>query len=225
MKTLQQILSILGLCLALFVSAQSLPQGFEKIEDVLPDVVLELRYAGTNNFMGRQVRGYASPKVVLTTATLVALKQAQQYFSEKGLGIKLFDGYRPQKAVDDFVAWAKIEFDTLTKSNYYPKIAKNRLFEAGYIAHRSGHSRGSTIDITLVYTRGPRCGEELDMGSPWDFFGPISWVDSPEINATQKANRLLLLNIMTRCGFRSYSKEWWHFTLNNEPFPDTYFDF
>ena len=129
------------------------------------------------------------------------------------------------KAVNDFMQWATKPGDTLTKRQYYPDLAKSTLFEAGYIAERSGHSRGSTVDITLIYRQGPRKGQALDMEGPWDFFGPRSWFTHPELLPEQKRNRTLLKDIMQKHGFRPYSKEWWHFTLDNEPFPDTYFDF
>ncbi len=203
----------------------TLPEGFSNIDDYLPDLVVELRYATDQNFMGRKVVGYDQPKVVLTTDCLKALKEVQKELYTIGLGLKLFDGYRPQKAVNYFMQWATQAGDTLTKRQYYPDLAKSTLFEAGYIAERSGHSRGSTVDITLIYRQGPRKGQALDMGGPWDFFGPRSWFAHPELLPEQKRNRTLLKDIMQKHGFRPYSKEWWHFTLDNEPFPDTYFDF
>lgn len=205
--------------------AQEIPKGFASIASVVPTVAIEMRYSTTENFMGRVVAGYQQPKAVLTQPTLAALQKAQAKFKTYGLGIKLFDGYRPQKAVNDFVKWSKNPADTIHKKQYYPNTRKAVLFELGYIAKRSGHSRGSTVDITLVYLEGEQKGKEVDMGGPWDFFGPISWIESGLISPQQKVNRQLLQSIMKASGFRSYSKEWWHFTLVNEPYPDTYFDF
>ena len=140
-----------------------------------------------------------------------------------GLGLLVFDAYRPQQAVDDFVAWSKDLNDTKTKSTYYPRIPKEFLFSQGYIAERSGHSRGSTVDLTIVSKNAPF--QQLDMGTGFDFFGPESWPDYAEIFPQQRANRLLLQNIMVKYGFNPYPQEWWHFTLKNEPFPNTYFNF
>ena len=139
-----------------------------------------------------------------------------------GLGLKLFDGYRPQRAVDHFVRWAKIPGDTLMKAQFYPNIPKSELFKKHYISTHSGHSRGSSIDVTLIDFN--TC-EELDMGSPYDFFGQESWVNYQDITEAQKNNRQLLQGIMLKHNFRNYPKEWWHFTLRWEPFPKTYFDF
>ena len=207
------------------LTAQNPPSGFSKMECYLPNSSVALRYATTDNFMGRVVPGYENPTVVLSTPALVALQKVQKEVEKLGFQIKVYDGYRPQKAVTAFVHWAAAAKDTIRKSSYYPNILKNELFDRGYIARKSGHSRGSTVDITLVHISGPRKGEEIDMGSPWDFFGPISWVDSPLITETQQENRQLLQRVMIANGFRPYSKEWWHFTLEKEPFPTTYFDF
>lgn len=225
MKKGSQYLIVILLAVGPYLTAQDIPSGFDKIERYLPDIHLELRYATTDNFMGRVVPGYENPTVVLSTQTLVALQKAQKELKALGFQIKLYDGYRPQKAVTAFMNWAAAQNDTIRKSSYYPNIPKSELFDRGYIARKSGHSRGSTIDISLVYSTGARKGEEIDMGSPWDFFGSISWIDSPLINETQRANRQLLQRIMTANGFRPYSKEWWHFTLEKEPFLNTYFDF
>lgn len=225
MKKNQSPFFLYTICFIQSVLAQNIPKGFASIENMLPSMVLELRYGTTENFMGRVVDGYQQPKAVLTQPTLAALQKAQSQFKKHGLGIKLFDGYRPQRAVNDFVAWSKQSNDTLKKAYYYPALPKDTLFDAGYIAKRSGHSRGSTVDITLIHLEGSVKGTEVDMGSPWDFFGPISWTDSPEINDEQRTHRKLLQSVMIESGFRPYAKEWWHFTLNNEPFPNTYFNF
>ena len=201
------------------------PKGFAPIATTIPNLQFELRYATANNFTGRPVRGYANIAIVLSRHALNALAAAQKDFNAMGMGLKLYDGYRPQKAVDEFVAWSKRLNDTLRKQQYYPKVPKSELFTRGYIAAKSGHSRGSTVDVGLVYLEGPKKGEEVDMGSPWDFFGPISWSTDTTITVAQQNNRKLLAKILMQHGFKPYSKEWWHFTLKEEPFPDTYFDF
>lgn len=206
-------------------NAQAVPQGFGQIADYLPRLQLELRYAGSDNFTGRPINGYQQPKKVLTIKTLVALQKVQRELSQNGMGLKLFDGYRPQRAVNDFIAWSLDPADTLTKAQYYPSLPKDELFDRGYIAKRSGHSRGSTVDLTIVYTAGVNHGKEVDMGSPWDFFGSISWFETAQISSEQMAQRRFLQEIMVSNGFRPYAKEWWHFTLEEEPFPNTYFDF
>jgi D-alanyl-D-alanine dipeptidase len=205
--------------------AQEIPAGFSRIDSVLQEVVLELRYASANNFTGRRVKGYDPPKKVLSTAALRALKRVQDSLMHLGLGLKIFDGYRPQRAVNHFMEWAKISQDTLAKAAFYPDESKDSLFLKGYIAERSGHSRGSTVDLTLIYRSGSRFGEELDMGGSYDFFGIQSATDYDQISPTQKRNRRLLLEVMTHFGFVNYAKEWWHYTLKDEPFAHTYFDF
>ena len=208
-----------------FCKYESLPSGFDRIHDHVPDLIIALRYASPQNFMGRIVTGYEQPKMVLTTPTLLALKRAQDEFKQRGYGLKLFDGYRPQRAVDHFVRWATVLDDTLNKSRYYPHLSKDKLFELGYIAARSGHSRGSTIDVTLVFTEGKNTGMEVDMGSTWDFFGHESNFYFEDLTAQQQYHRTLLREVMMRHGFKPYNKEWWHFTLKDEPFPLDYFDF
>jgi D-alanyl-D-alanine dipeptidase len=201
------------------------PKGFAPIATTIPNLQFELLYATANNFTGRPVRGYTNIAKVLSRPALNALAAAQKDFNAMGMGLKLYDGYRPQKAVDEFVAWSKRLNDTLRKQQYYPKVPKSELFIRGYIAAKSGHSRGSTVDVGLVYLEGPKKGEEVDMGSPWDFFGPISWATDTTITVAQQNNRKLLAKILMQHGFKPYTKEWWHFTLKEEPFPDTYFDF
>ena len=206
------------------ISAQ-IPAGFGYIADEIPDIVLEIRYAGKENFMGRIVNGYTSSKAVLTKEALSALKKAQAEFNQLGYCIKLFDAYRPQRAVDDFMRWIKAENDTLMKQFYYPDLNKDELVPLGFIAEKSGHSRGSTLDVSLLYLKGDRKGQEVDMGGSWDFFGIRSHYDYPEISLEQKENRALLQKIMIKYGFVPYAEEWWHFTLENEPFPTDYFNF
>ena len=219
------ICCFLALLLSHAITGQKIPKGFASVKSAIPSIIIDLRYGTTENFTGRIVDGYQKPKAVLTQSTLTALRNAQLKFESYGVGIKLFDGYRPQKAVNDFIAWSNDINDTLQKATYYPNINKVELFDRGYIARRSGHSRGSTVDITLVYTTGKNKGKEVDMGGTWDFFGTRSWIESKEISLQQQSNRELLQMVMKAAGFRPYSKEWWHFTLVKEPFPETYFDF
>lgn len=211
--------------LTLFPAASqenTLPNGFVFLDEVIPDISLEVRYAGENNFMGIVVAGYISPKVVLTTQAAQALKQVQRELKTLGYCIKAFDGYRPQRAVNHFISWAKISGDTLMKKQFYPDVDKKDLFNLGYISSRSGHSRGSTIDLTIINAR---TGEEVDMGGPYDFFGELSHHNYKDISKVQKTNRQLLKMAMMKYGFQPYAKEWWHYTFQPEPFPETYFDF
>ena len=189
---------------------------------VVPHVQYEIRYCGSNNFTGKPIPGYEKATALLTAEAAAALRQVSKDLNEKGYYIKVFDAYRPQLAVDRFVEWAQNPEDTLAKSEFYPEIDKKNLFRLNYIASRSGHSRGSTVDLTLV---DKSTGKELDMGSPYDFFGPVSHHGSTEISKKQQKNRLLLKNAMETAGFKALQEEWWHYSLNNEPYPDTYFDF
>ena len=199
-----------------------LPEGFVYVTDVIPDIKMELHYITVNNFVGRPIEGYEKTKLILTLNATQALKKVQDELETKGYCIKVYDAYRPQRAVNHFMRWAKDLNDTINKQRFYPDVKKQDLFKEEYIATRSGHSRGSTLDITIIDNN---TNEELDMGSPYDFFGEASWVNYQDITALQKANREVLQTVMIKHGFRNYPKEWWHFTLQNEPFPDTYFDF
>ena len=183
---------------------------------------LELRYFSEQNFVGRQIPGYESNKAILTRKAANALLLAQRDFIQLGYKIKIFDAYRPQTAVDFFVNWASDLQDLKNKSEYYPNVEKSNLFSEGYIAARSGHSRGSAVDLTLVDLES---GQEIDMGSPWDFFDPISWPTSEKVTKQQRAHRRLLAATMQKHGFASIKEEWWHFYLVDEPFPNTYFQF
>jgi zinc D-Ala-D-Ala dipeptidase len=202
--------------------ALALPEGFVHLSESVPLAREEARYATADNFVGRSVDGYRCARVVLSRPAAEALAGVARELAPFGLGIKVFDGYRPQAAVDDFVRWAADLGNQGTKPRYYPGVAKEHLFRDGYIAAKSGHSRGSTVDLTLVNLAD---GAELSMGTPFDFFGPESWPDHPGIPAAERAHRLLLRQVMTRHGFRPLKEEWWHFTLENEPYPDRYFNF
>lgn len=187
----------------------------------VPGLVVEMRYAGSNNFVGRPIAGYAAPRCLLTLAAATALAAAQSDLARQGYGLKAFDCYRPARAVADFVAWATDAADTRMKAEFYPAVDKRDLLRLGYIAARSAHSRGSTIDLTLVRSAD---GREVDMGTPFDWFGPESAPGWRRLTAGQSAGRRHLRGAMIRAGFAPYPQEWWHFTLRGEPYPNTSFD-
>lgn len=214
------------------------------IGDVDPSIRLDMRYATSHNFVGERIVGYRSPVCLLTRPAARALGRAQASLPA-GLTLKVYDCYRPQRAVDHFVRWARDLGDQRMKAEFYPRVDKSRLFADGYIAERSGHSRGSTVDLTIVRTSAPaperyRRGERLrdcaapkarrfgddslDMGTGYDCFDTRSHTLDPRIRGRQRANRLLLKRTMSRAGFENYANEWWHYTLRDEPFPDRYFD-
>ena len=207
------------------IAQAKLPPGFVDVVEVIPSILVDLRYLTNANFVGRPVNGYEKSRCILTKEAAAALKRVQDELVRHQLGLKVFDAYRPQRAVNHFVRWSQDETDQQTKEMFYPHVAKRDLFREGYIAARSSHSRGSTLDLTIVSIGEGDANNELDMGTPFDFFGQESWIDSAKLNPQQRANRLLLRELMTKHGFRPYDKEWWHFTLIDEPFPDTYFDF
>lgn len=206
-------------------SLGGLPKGFVYLDAMVPDLRLDLRYAGSHNFVGEPIDGYRKQRCILTREAAEALRKVQEELRPFGLGLKVFDCYRPQMAVDHFVRWARDLGDIRMKQEFYPDVEKKDLFRDGYIAAKSGHSRGGTVDLTIVSLAGEDAGRELDMGSGFDFFGRPSWPDNPEIAASARAHRLLLRQVMEKHGFRPYAQEWWHFTLKNEPWPDTYFNF
>ena len=198
-----------------------LPQNFVYVRDIIPDVLEEIRYAGSHNFMGRPADGYGAARAVLTLPAALALKKAAAYFAGKSLHLLIYDAYRPQRAVDDFVRWAQDENDTVGKAEFYPTLEKRELFPRGYIARRSGHSRGSTVDLTLTDAK----ETPLDMGGEFDWFSPISAHEYAYLTVEQKENRRLLKDGIEDAGFEAYSEEWWHYRLKDEPYPETYFDF
>ncbi len=206
----------------IFIEAKELQKGFVYIKDEIPNIQLEMRYYSQNNFIGGRIDGYLKPTAILSKEATSALKKVQKELNSFGLGLKIFDAYRPQKAVDHFVRWGRDLQATKMKDEYYPTVEKKNLFKEGYIAEKSGHSRGSTVDLTIVDLDS---SVELDMGSSFDFFGKRSWVRYQNITPQQRANRMLLNAVMLRYGFKSYSQEWWHFTLKNEPYANRYFDF
>ena len=205
-----------------FFSYAQLPNGFVYVKDSIPDLDVELRYYSVNNFVGDTIDGYHSNKLILTIQTVEALKLIQEELQQQNLCLKVYDGYRPQQAVNHFMRWAKNLNDTINKQQFYPHVENRYLFKEEYIASRSGHSKGSTLDLTII---DGNTGIPLDMGSAYDFFGQESWVNYEAISKEQKQNRQLLQTVMLKHNFRNYPKEWWHFTLRWEPFPNTYFDF
>lgn len=218
----RQLAVWLMLIVAAFEAA-ALPPGFVYVDEEIPDVIVDLRYRGADNFLGQAVAGYQGQRAILSREATNALAAVQAELRPFGLGIKIFDAYRPQRAVDHFVRWAKDVDDRRMQARHYPHVDKRDLFREDYIAERSGHSRGSTLDLTLVSLTPPH--DALEMGTIFDYFGPESWPTHAALPAQQRANRLLLQSLMLRHGFRLYPREWWHFTLNNEPYPETYFDF
>lgn len=202
--------------------AEGTKYGFVSISEVIPDVILEIRYHSTYNFVGTRVDGYDEPVALLTRQSADSLKVVNDELKEKGYRLKIFDAYRPQCAVDHFVRWAKDVNDTAMKPYFYPELTKDRLFPEDYICLKSGHTRGSTVDLTLFDMK---TGREADMGGTFDYFGDLSHPDCKNVTPEQKSMRMLLRDAMVKHGFKPFDSEWWHFTLDNEPYPDTYFNF
>ena len=223
--------------------ADSMPPGFVHVAEAVPDAILEVRYYSTYNFIGDRIRGYERPTPMLTVEAAKALKAVSDELIPMGYRLKIYDTYRPQRAVDHFVEWSHKADDTRMKRYFYPDLDKTVLFPQGYIAAKSGHSRGSTVDLTLFDMRTEK---EVDMGGTFDWFGREShpdWCGKPEtgeytgefpgktaptgrkINEFQFRNRMLLRSVMLKHGFKAIAEEWWHFTLADEPYPDTYFDY
>ena len=196
--------------------------GFVSVGRQIPDAILEIRYYTTFNFIGDRIDGYEQPVALLTREAALKLKEVSGDLAGKGYRLKIYDAYRPQKSVDHFMRWAKDPADTRMKAYFYPDLDKSVLIPGGYIAERSGHSRGSTVDLTLFDMKAEK---DVDMGSPFDFFGEISHPDYRRITPEQYENRMLLRESMLHRGFRPLAEEWWHFTLEKEPWPDTYFTF
>ncbi len=214
---------ILSLIVTSLLTLQAeIPKSFSYVQEKIPTIELEMRYFGENNFIGSKIDGYFAPKAILTTKATLALVKVQKDLEEFGLGLKIFDAYRPQKAVDHFVRWGLDLSDRKMKAIYYPTVEKRYLFRDGYIAKKSGHSRGSTVDLTIIDLASK---VELDMGSSFDFFGEVSHITASNISSQQRANRMLLHRVMLEHGFKAYAEEWWHFTLKNEPYKKRYFDF
>lgn len=227
-------------------AAGNLPSGFVDAREVIPSLVLDMRYSGIHNFVGARIDGYNAQRCILTRKAAEALAGVQQDLSTFGLSLKVYDCYRPQKAVDHFCGWAADAADAKMKKEFYPTVDKANLFRDGYIAAKSGHSRGSTVDLTVValplkaqeeFAPGDRLYEcylalpkrfgdnGLDMGTGYDCFHELSHPENAQVGGQQRANRFLLRLLMEKHGFAPYDREWWHFTLKGEPFPDVYFDF
>lgn len=198
------------------------PDGFVDAATIVPGLRLDMRYVGAHNFVGRHIDGYEAPVCILTREAAEALARVQADLAPLGLGLKVYDCYRPQRAVAHFARWAADANDQSTKAEFYPNVDKSQLFALGYIAERSGHSRGSTMDLTVINLS---TGAEIDMGSPFDLFDTRSWPTDETVSAAARANRMLLQNAMRAEGFRPLREEWWHFTLEEEPHPETYYDF
>lgn len=223
----------------------SMPASFVALADVAPEIVQEMRYHGEHNFVGRPVAGYDQASCWLTQPAARALAAVAADVAESGYQLKVYDCYRPQRAVDDFVVWAQDPDDDVTRAEFYPRLAKDVLFPQGYILEKSGHTRGSTVDLTLI-PKGAGVSPQwsvgdplvdctapvrqrfpdtsVDMGTGFDCFDPLSATANTKVTARQRANRDVLLDAMTAAGFTNLAEEWWHYTLADEPFPDTYFD-
>jgi D-alanyl-D-alanine dipeptidase len=219
---------------------------FVDVQTVVPSAALDIRYYGDHNFVGTRVDGYLAPKCLLTAPAAEALAGVQAELREFSLSLKIYDCYRPQRAVDHFVRWAGEIEDTKTQAEFYPDVDKRNLFRDGYIAEKSSHSRGSTVDVTIVPAPTPAEGKytpgqplqacylpygrrfddgSIDMGTGYDCFHELSHPGNLKVGQQQRVHRLLLKTMMEKHGFRNYDREWWHFTLRNEPYPATYFDF
>jgi D-alanyl-D-alanine dipeptidase len=195
---------------------------FVFVDHFVPGIRWDAKYATWDNFTGKPVDGYAANRIVGTRALCLALDRARQEAAALGFGLLLWDGYRPQRAVDHFLTWSKLPEDGRTKMRHYPNIERAEMFEQGYVAARSGHSRGSTVDLTLFHLA---TGELVPMGGGHDLMDPLSHHGAEGVTPVEAANRRDLRFIMEACGFTAYACEWWHYTLEHEPYPDTYFDF
>ncbi len=239
------ISSLLFLCTST-TQASSLPNGFVYLKEFAPSILQDIRYAGYHNFVGRPIKGYKTDECILTKQAALALRDVQTELTKSHLSLKVYDCYRPQMAVDDFTAWSKINSQQSMKAEFYPHINKSDFFKLGYVAKKSGHTRGSTVDLSIVsipikqqasYHKGQplvACfmpykiryqDNSIDMGTGFDCFDPATHSDNHAINSVAIKHRQLLRNIMKKYYFIPYSKEWWHFTLKNEPYPNTYFNF
>ena len=226
MKWIKWLCAALACCVALVPAALAAPpddaSGFVLLSEAVPDAILEIRYYSTYNFVGERIDGYEEPVALLTREAAEALRAVSDDLSAQGYRLKIYDAYRPQAAVSHFVRWAQDPSDVRMKPYFYPELDKGVLFDQGYIASRSGHSRGSTVDLTLFDMA---TGKEVDMGGTFDYFGELSHPDYSGVTQEQYDNRMLLRQAMTRHGFKGLSTEWWHFTLADEPYRDTYFTF
>lgn len=219
-KMYQKIIAFISIIFLNFFfcldSHSKTPERFLSITDIDDSIIVDIRYYSENNFVGEKILGYLNPKCILTKEAALALKKVHEDLKKYGFKLRVFDCYRPQKAVDHFVRWSKDLENQKTKKEYYPNVEKKDLFNDGFIAEKSGHSRGSTVDLTI---------DGFDMGTDFDFFDVTSFTNSPAKGRKVLENRRLLKRFMEKYGFENYEKEWWHYTLKKEPFPDQYFDF
>jgi len=237
---LQALAALAAAFCTVAASAQPLPQGFVHLADVAPAIRQDIRYAGSRNFMGRPAAGYHAAECVLTRRAAEALARAQAEIAPRGLTLVVWDCYRPQRAVADFMAWTRDATDQRMRAIYYPRVDKRDLSVQGYLSSRSTHSRGSTVDLGLARSGDAAAGGTgacaephgtriddgvLDFGTAYDCFDTLSHVRAPGIGREAATNRALLAGLMQRHGFRAYAKEWWHFQLRDEPFPTQSFDF
>jgi len=199
-----------------------LPNDFVYLKDIAPTIQQDIKYFTHDNFIGRPLPGYEDSVCILTKPAAEALLNMQKKLNTNGLGLKVFDGYRPQTTVNEFIRWSQDVKDQKMKKYFYPNVNKADFFKLGYIAAKSGHTRGSTVDLTILDLN---TNEELDMGTPFDFMDELSHPSNRSVTTAHYQNRKLLMKLMAEYGFDSIDTEWWHFTLKNEPFPDTYFDF
>jgi D-alanyl-D-alanine dipeptidase len=202
--------------------ARELPEGFVYLDEWVEDSIIDAKYAGNDNFMGRPAVGYEKPLVVASREVAEGCVKAAAILREQGYLLKFYDSYRPQRAVNDFCRWGEDVSDQRRKSIHYPNIEKATMFDDGYVARRSTHTRGCAVDLTLV---DKNTHQELDMGTIFDFMDVSSWPDSDAVTPEQHKNRYILREAMLQCGFAPMVNEWWHFSVDPEPYPDTYFDF
>ena len=201
---------------------QKLPDGFVYVSDFVSNMILDIRYYSANNFVGARIDGYSAPAAILSEEAASALMTAGKEFNSLGYAIKVYDAYRPQIAIEHFIRWAKDIDDVKMKSFYYPELNKSQLFKLGYISEKSAHTRGSCVDLTIVNMSS---GKDIDMGSSFDYFGEISHHGTSAITQEQTNNRNILKGVMAANGFEAFHREWWHYTLADEPYADTYFTF
>lgn len=199
-----------------------LPDQFVYLNEIDPNIVLDMKYYTDDNFLGRPIKGYEAPVCIVTKKAALALSEIQKKLKPHALGLKVFDCYRPQMAVDDFIVWSEDDKDQKMKSDYYPNVNKRDFFDLGYLGKKSDHTRGSTVDLTIIYLDS---GKEMDMGTRFDFMDELSHPLNKALPESIQKNRMLLRELMHASGFRSIETEWWHFSLENDPFPSTYFNF
>jgi D-alanyl-D-alanine dipeptidase len=225
MRTIITLTAVLVLALSHARAEPAIPQGFVDAKTVIEGLEVDMRYFGADNFVGVRIDGYEAARCFLARRAASALAAVQRDLGERGYGLKVFDCYRPVRAVAHFVRWARDLADMKRKADFYPDVDKRDLFRLGYIAARSGHSRGSTVDLTLVQRAGGKAAAEVDMGTRYDFFGVESWAARPPGSGAARGHPQQLAQAMRRRGFVPYHREWWHFTLAGEPYPNSYFDF